>query len=132
MRRSLSESIAIDVSAFLTANVPPKPQHSSAAGRSTRSIPRTASSRRRGRSPMRSSRSEWQVGCRVTRCGNEAPTSVTPMRSTSSSVSSNTRSATAGQWRRTCATHEAEGETTVSQAPNTRSKRSASGAASRT
>ena len=26
--RSLSESIAIDVSAFLTANVPPKPQHS--------------------------------------------------------------------------------------------------------
>ena len=31
-RRSLSESIAIDVSAFLTANVPPKPQHSSASG----------------------------------------------------------------------------------------------------
>ena len=37
--RSLSESIAIEVSAFLTANVPPKPQHSCASGSSTRSMP---------------------------------------------------------------------------------------------
>ena len=42
MHRSLSPSIAIDVSAFFTANVPPNPQHSSARGSSTRSIPRTA------------------------------------------------------------------------------------------
>ena len=31
----------MEVSAFLTANVPPKPQHSSAWGNSTRSIPPT-------------------------------------------------------------------------------------------
>ena len=30
--RSLSDSIAVDTSAFFTANVPPKPQHSSASG----------------------------------------------------------------------------------------------------
>ena len=40
--RSLSASIAADMSAFLTANVPPKPQHSSASGSSTSSSPRTA------------------------------------------------------------------------------------------
>ena len=36
---SLSASIAAEVSAFLTANVPPKPQHSSASGSSTSSMP---------------------------------------------------------------------------------------------
>ena len=60
--RSLSESIAIDVSAFLIANVPPKPQHSSPSRSSTRSIPRTARSSRSGASPTCSSRSEWHVG----------------------------------------------------------------------
>ena len=60
--RALSETIATDVSAFLTANVPPKPQHSSARGSSTRSSPRTARSSRTGRSPTPSIRSEWQVG----------------------------------------------------------------------
>ena len=60
--RSLSESIAIEVSAFLTANVPPKPQHSWASSISTRSMPWTARSSRSGRSPTFSSRSEWQVG----------------------------------------------------------------------
>jgi hypothetical protein len=54
----LSASIAVDVSAFFTANVPPKPQHWSAAGSSTRSRPRTARSSCSGRSPTRSSRSE--------------------------------------------------------------------------
>jgi hypothetical protein len=39
---SLSASMAADVSAFLTANVPPKPQHSSPSGSSTRSMLRTA------------------------------------------------------------------------------------------
>ena len=58
----LSVSIAVEVSAFFTANVPPKPQHWSAAGSSTRSSPRTARSSCSGRSPTRSSRSEWQVG----------------------------------------------------------------------
>ena len=60
--RALSETIATDVSAFLTANVPPKPQHSSARGSSTRSSPRTRCSSRTGRSPTPSIRSEWQVG----------------------------------------------------------------------
>ena len=44
--RALSAPIATDVSAFLRAKVPPKPQHSVAFGRSTSSMPRTASSSR--------------------------------------------------------------------------------------
>ncbi len=55
-QRILSPSIAIDVSAFFTANVPPNPQHSSALGSSTRSIPRTARSSLSGASPTRSIR----------------------------------------------------------------------------
>ena len=39
--RILSASMAVEVSAFLTANVPPNPQHTSASGSSTRSIPAT-------------------------------------------------------------------------------------------
>ena len=58
----LSASIALDVSAFLIANVPPNPQHSSARGNSTSSSPRTLRSRRSGASPTRVTRSEWQVG----------------------------------------------------------------------
>ena len=57
--RILSASIAVEVSAFLSANVPPKPQHWSASGSATSSSPRT---RRSGASPTRSIRSEWQVG----------------------------------------------------------------------
>ena len=60
--RTLSETIAIDVSAFLTANVPPKPQHSPASGSSTRSMPPTARNSRSGRSPTCSMRRLWQVG----------------------------------------------------------------------
>ena len=37
--RILSASIAVEVSAFFSANVPPNPQHSSAPGNSTRSMP---------------------------------------------------------------------------------------------
>ena len=59
---SLSASIAVDVSAFLSANVPPKPQHWSAPGSSTRSMSRTARSSRSGLSPTCSIRREWQVG----------------------------------------------------------------------
>ncbi len=44
--RILSPSIAIEVSAFLMAKVPPKPQHSAALGSSTRSMPLTARSSR--------------------------------------------------------------------------------------
>ena len=105
-------SIAIDVSAFLTANVPPKPQHSlgvraARPGRS-RAPPRSS---RSGRSPTCSSRSEWQVGCSVTRCGNEAPTSSTPSWSTRNSVSSNTRpTATAARARARTPTHDADGD----------------------
>ena len=69
MWRSLSESIAIEVSAFLTAKTPPKPQHSRAPSSSTRSMPWTARSSRSGRSPIFSSRSEWQVEWYATRCG---------------------------------------------------------------
>ena len=58
----LSASIAPETPAFFTANVPPKPQHSSAPGSSTSSIPRTARSSRSGRSPRRSMRRPWQVG----------------------------------------------------------------------
>ena len=60
--RALSEPIATDVSEFFTANVPPKPQHSSAPGSSTSRSPRTCRSSRVGRSPTPSIRSEWQVG----------------------------------------------------------------------
>ena len=49
---------AVEVSAFLTANVPPKPQHTSASGSSTSSRPATLRSSRSGRSPTRSTRSE--------------------------------------------------------------------------
>ncbi len=67
--RTLSPSIAIEVSAFLMANVPPKPQHSSAWGSSTRSMLRTLRNNLSGASPTRIIRSEWQVGWYVTRWG---------------------------------------------------------------
>ncbi len=60
--RALSAPIATDVSAFFTAKVPPKPQHSSAAGRSTSAQPPHRLEQPRGRSPTPSIRSEWQVG----------------------------------------------------------------------
>ena len=44
---TLSRPIATDVSAFLTAKVPPNPQHASDRGRSTRVRPSTAASSRR-------------------------------------------------------------------------------------
>ncbi len=56
--RALSAPIATEVSAFFTAKVPPKPQHSCAAGSSVSRSPRTFSSSRRGRSPTPSIRSE--------------------------------------------------------------------------
>ncbi len=59
---TLSAHIAADTSGFLSENVPPKPQQVSAPGRSARSMPPTARSRRSGASPTRSSRSEWQLG----------------------------------------------------------------------
>ena len=58
---SFAASIAAETSSFLTAKVPPNPQHSSAppaAGARGRRRPR----RRSGRSPRRRSRSEWQGG----------------------------------------------------------------------
>ena len=61
-RRILSESIAAEVSAFLTANVPPNPQHSSGSESSTRSMPRTFFNSSRGASPTLSILNEWQVG----------------------------------------------------------------------
>ena len=60
--RILSASIAVEVSAFLIAKVPPNPQHSSASGSSTSWRPSTARSSWSGLSPTRSIRSEWQVG----------------------------------------------------------------------
>ncbi len=59
---SLSFSIAEEVSAFLIAKVPPKPQQASASGSSTRSMASTARSSFSGLSPTRSIRREWQVG----------------------------------------------------------------------
>src|SRR5204863_10206609 len=79
----LSASIALDVSAFLTAKVPPKPQHSVESCSSTSSRPRTRPSSRSGASPTWVTRSEWQVGWYATRWANLAPTSSTPSRSTS-------------------------------------------------
>ena len=58
----LSASMAPDTAGFFSANVPPNPQHCSAPGSSTRSMPPTARSSASGRWPTRSSRSEWQVG----------------------------------------------------------------------
>ena len=75
---TLSRPIATEVSAFLTANVPPNPQHASERGRSTSVRPSTAASSRVGRSPTPSRRVEWHVGWNATVCGNRAPTSVTP------------------------------------------------------
>ncbi len=88
MLRILSWSIAVDVSAFFTAKVPPNPQQASASGSSTRSIESTALSSRSGLSPTRSMRREWQVGWYVTRCGKYAPTSVAFSTSTRNSESS--------------------------------------------
>src|SRR5690606_16982389 len=56
--RILSASMAVDVSAFFSANVPPNPQHWSASGSSISVIPRTRRSSRSGLSPTRSIRSE--------------------------------------------------------------------------
>src|SRR5204862_8301118 len=108
----LSFSIALDVSAFFSENVPPKPQHSSARGSSTSSRPRTLRSRRMGASPTRVTRNEWQVEWYVTRPEKEAPTSSTPSRCTRSSDSSNTLAAPNAS--RAVPTHEDDGETTSS------------------
>ena len=59
---TLSAPMAAETSGFLTAKVPPKPQHSSAPGSSRSSRPLTAGSSRRGRSPSPRTRSPWQVG----------------------------------------------------------------------
>ena len=56
-----SASIALETSAFLTAKVPPKPQHCSTFARGTRSIPRTAFSKVRGPSPSSRFRRPWQL-----------------------------------------------------------------------
>ena len=85
-------AIAVETSAFLTANVPPKPQHSSCARQ--RHEAQAAHRLQQPRSADRarcSDRSEWQDVCSVTVCGNDAPTSVTPSLSTSSSENSKTR-----------------------------------------
>ena len=58
----LSITIAVEVSAFLIAKVPPKPQHSRASGSSTSSRPATARSSWSGASPTFVTRSEWHVG----------------------------------------------------------------------
>jgi len=55
-------SLAVDVSGFLSANVPPNPQHTSASGSSTSVMPRTLRSSRNGLSSTRNMRSEWHVG----------------------------------------------------------------------
>ena len=60
----LSLSIAAEVSAFLTENVPPKPQHSPLSGSSTSSIPRTFRSSRSGASPSFSSAGHGSSGDR--------------------------------------------------------------------
>ncbi len=85
----MSSPIATDVSAFLTANVPPNPQHAVGPRQvDQRSGPSTAWRSRVGRSPTPSSRVEWQVGWNATVCGKWAPTSVTPSTSTRNSLSS--------------------------------------------
>src|SRR5204862_7968221 len=61
-QRVLSLSMANEVSAFLMAKVPPKPQHSLALGNSTRSMPLTARNSCRGASLTCSTRRLWQVG----------------------------------------------------------------------
>jgi hypothetical protein len=57
-QRTLSASIADEVSGFLMAKVPPNPQHSSLLGNSTKSIPPTFLSKRSGASPTRNKRKE--------------------------------------------------------------------------
>ena len=97
-RAHLSASIALDVSAFLTANVPPKPQHSSARASSTSSRPRTcaraaAAARRRRASRAASGRSGGRrrgAGTRRRRPRRRAG-------ATSSSDSSKTRSRVASR-----------------------------------
>ncbi len=126
----LSLSMASETPAFLTEKVPPKPQHSVASGSSSSSRPRTLASSRCGASPMRVTRCEWQVGCRVTRRGYDAPTSSTQRRRTRNSENSKSlppsssasrascscpaSRATCGRSSRTHPTHEDDGETTAS------------------
>ena len=112
---SFASSIARETSAFLTANVPPKPQHSSASGSSTSSTPGTAEQERQRASPSRSSRSEWQVGWYVTEPA-KGGADVDAPRSTRNSDSSHVRAVTprsppeqAGTCARTCAAHEPDG-----------------------
>ena len=103
MRRSLSESIAIDVSAFLTANVPPKPQHSCGSSRSTRSMP--LHGLEQPPRPVADVQHPQRVAGRVQRDAvRERRADVVHAEPVdrANSVSSNTRSATAGQGRGPC------------------------------
>ena len=52
----LSLTILVEISGYLTQNVPPKPQQTSASGSSTSSSPRTVRNRSRGCCLMPSSR----------------------------------------------------------------------------
>ena len=131
---TLSRPIATDVSAFLTAKVPPNPQHGLGSGQVDEGQarrPRRAAAC--GRSPTPSRRVEWQVGWNATVCGKRAPTSVTPEdvdqelgqledprrdrgdpRRQGAVVRRALPPATVGWWWRTIAAHDPDGVTTTS------------------
>ena len=147
--RSLSSAIATEASGSLTLNVPPNPQHRSAASHGTASHPSTSSTSRPGCSAIRSSRSMWQLWCRAIRRAAPAggsPSSrsggSSPARSASSSDSSRVRAPTArarraaswsptssnssGQNRRTIVAHDPAGTTAASAPRSSSASRAAS------
>ena len=61
MSAVLSDTIRVEISGYLTQNVPPKPQHTSGSAISTSSSPATLRSKSRGCGLMPSSRSPEQL-----------------------------------------------------------------------
>ena len=132
---------------FLTAKVPPKPQHSSARGRSTRVSPRTARSSRVGpvadaEHPQRVARRVVGHPVRERRARRRSPPArrrgtptarrcAAPVRSTAStSAASPDRRATMPCWWRAQPAHEPDGVTTASYPSKARRRCRTAGTAS--
>ena len=117
----LSSRIALDVSAFLTANVPPNPQHSSDRGSSASSRPRRPEELGRGVADTQRREASDRSGGTSRAAESDAPTSATPRRSTSNSVSSRTRGASSDP-RSSSASPAARRARGRSRAPSPRTK----------
>ena len=121
----LSASIALDVSAFLIANVPPKPQHSSARGSSTSSSPRTLPQQAQRR--VADARHAQRVAGRVVGDAAAGTTRRRPRRRAGARAAPRARrhvlrchSPSGRVQLATVPTHDDDGETTASYSPKTR------------